>query len=140
VSVPTDVAADVVSAFLASFESGDADRIAAFVTYDFVNEHLSELGSSCAGADQYRSRLAGFLASFADRRYAVGEQLVGESTPTGTDVVVAYRFTATFEGSAVDLPGMMWFRIVPTVHGARIGRRTDLWDSLTFLRQTGQHA
>jgi hypothetical protein len=140
VSVAPDVAADVVSAYLASFEAGDADRIASFVTYDFVNEHLSSLGSSCAGADEYRSRLPGFLESFADRRYAVGEQVIGDSTDAGTDVVVRYRFTATFEGSAVDLPGMMWFRVVDTAHGARIGRRSDLWDSLTFLQQTGQRA
>jgi hypothetical protein len=37
------------------------------------------------------------------------------------------------DGHAIDLPGVMLF----AVRADRVARRTDVWDSLTFLRQTG---
>ncbi len=52
----------------------------------------------------------------------------------GADVVARYRFEAEYEGTPIDIPGVMWFE----VRNGLIARRTDLWDSLTFLRQTGQ--
>ena len=103
------------------------------MTDDFVNEHLSELGSGCEGRDEYRRRLAGFLASFAGLRYTI-VTLAEIATPGAGDVVVRYRLQATSDGAAVDVPGVMWFE----VRDGLISRRTDLWDSLTFLRQTGQ--
>ena len=48
--------------------------------------------------------------------------------------LVDYRFTATYEGHPVEVPGVMWCSIEAGV----IVRRTDTWDSLTFLRQTDQ--
>ena len=42
--------------------------------------------------------------------------------------------SSRFEGTAIDIPGVMWF----DVSDGLVARRTDLWDSLTFLRQTGQ--
>jgi ketosteroid isomerase-like protein len=41
--------------------------------------------------------------------------------------------TGSSDGNPVDLRGVMVFDIVD----GRIARRTDYWDSLTFLRQTG---
>jgi ketosteroid isomerase-like protein len=41
--------------------------------------------------------------------------------------------TAMFEDHALDIPGVMLF----TVRDGLIAQRTDVWDSLTFLRQTG---
>lgn len=55
------------------------------------------------------------------------------ATPDAGDVVVRYRFAATYEDTPIDVPGVMWFDVVDGL----IARRTDLWDSLTFLRQTG---
>ncbi len=119
--------------YLASFATGDPDAVAGCVTDDFVNEHLSELGSGCVGRDEYRQRLAGFLSTFAGARYTI-LTLAEVSTPDAGDVVVRYRFEATYEGTPIDIPGVMWF----DVHDGLISRRTDLWDSLTFLRQTNQ--
>mgnify|MGYP001827883386 FL=1 len=121
--------ANTVTAYLASFAGADPDDIVAFVADEFVNEHLSELGSGGIGADDYRRRLPGFLATFAGARYTVLD-VAGD----GTTVVVRYKFEATFEGTDIDIPGIMWFTVVDGM----ITRRTDLWDSLTFLRQTGQ--
>lgn len=124
---------DVVRAYLASFASGDPDAVAACVTADFVNEHLSELGSGCEGRDEYRRRLPGFLSMFAPARYSI-VTLAEVVTPDAGDVVVRYRFEANYQGTPIDIPGVMWFEVRDDL----ISRRTDLWDSLTFLRQTGQ--
>ena len=130
---------EIVRAYLASFETGDPDAVAGWVTSDFVNEHLAELGSGCQGRDEYRRRLPGFLSTFAGARYSIVTLAEVAETATdadagSVDVVVRYRFEATYEGTPIDIPGVMWF----DVRGGLIARRTDLWDSLTFLRQTGQ--
>jgi hypothetical protein len=44
------------------------------------------------------------------------------------------QLEATHEGSPIAFPGVMWFEVSDRM----IARRTDLWDSLTLLRQTGQ--
>jgi len=128
-----DTGGEIVTAYLASFATGDPDAVAACVTDDFVNEHLSELGSGCEGRGEYRRRLPGFLSTFAGARYSI-VTLAEVATPGAGDVVVRYRFEATYEGTPIDIPGVMWF----DVSNGLVARRTDLWDSLTFLRQTGQ--
>ena len=125
-----DTRGEIVTAYLTSFATGDPDAVAAYVTDDFVNEHLSELGSGCIGRDEYRQRLPGFLSAFVGARYTIIS--LGEIATTG-DVVARYRFEATYDGIAIDIPGVMWFE----VRGGLISKRTDLWDSLTFLHQTG---
>lgn len=126
----------IVEDYLAAFADTDPDVIANCVTDDFVNQHLSELGSGSIGRTDYRERLPGFLSTFAGARYTIERiGLFGDAGPDG-DVVVRYRFQATVEGRPIDIPGVMWFE----VRSGRIARRTDLWDSLTFLRQTGQSA
>ena len=127
-----DSSGEIVTAYLASFATGDPDAVAACVTDDFVNEHLSELGSGCEGRVEYRRRLPGFLSTFADASYTI-VTLAEIATPDAGDVVVRYRFEATYEDTPIDVPGVMWFDVVDGL----IARRTDLWDSLTFLRQTG---
>ena len=124
---------DIVRTYLRSFANGDPDAVAACVTVDFVNEHLSELGSGCEGRDEYRRRLPDFLSTFAGARYSI-LTLAEVATPGAGDVVVRYRFEATYDGTPIDIPGVMWFE----VRDGLISRRIDLWDSLTFLRQTGQ--
>jgi ketosteroid isomerase-like protein len=124
-------ATDVVRGYLSAFAAGNPETIAAFVSEDFVNEHLSELGSGCRGRVEYLRRLPGFLETFLDRRYEIEDVVEDDS---GEAVVTRYRFTATFEGIEIDIPGAMWFE----VRNGLLLRRTDLWDSLTFLRQTGQ--
>ncbi len=124
----------VVSGYLGAFTRNDPDSIAAYVSEGFRNEHLSELGSSCVGRLEYRRRLPHFLAAFADRRYSIVDA-VDQTRDSCTEVAVRYRFEATYEGQQIEIPGVMWF----SVRDGLITKRIDTWDSLTFLRQTGQH-
>ena len=124
----------LASSFLASFDAGDADRIAAHVTEDFVNEHASALGTGCAGRAEYRARLDGFLASMPGLRYVAGDPIV-----EGARVALPYDLHArgtTPDGAdvPVHVRGVMLLRF----DGALIAERLDVWDSLTYLRQTGQ--
>lgn len=118
----------VVEGYLAALSAADVDRVVEHVADDFHNEHTSSLGSSSHGRDEYRSRLPGFLAQFAGLQYEVIDTIV-----EGHRAAVRYRLTANFDGHPLDIPGVMLF----DVRDGRITRRTDVWDSLTFLRQTG---
>lgn len=122
------------AAYLHAFASGDADAVAAFVTEGFVNDHASALGSGCVGRAEYRRRLPGFLASMPGLRYEPGPPIADGDrvaapydlhatgrTPDGTDVPVHVR-------------GVMLLRF----EGDLIAERLDVWDALTYLRQTGQ--
>jgi ketosteroid isomerase-like protein len=113
---------------LAAFGTGDPERIAALVTDDFVNEHASALGAGCVGRDEYRQRLPSFLSSMPGLRYEV-EQIVA----AGDTVAAPYVLIATSDGSPVRLRGVM----VIEIRDGLIAKRTDYWDALTFLRQTG---
>jgi steroid delta-isomerase-like uncharacterized protein len=119
----------VVRSYLAAFAAADPDTIASHVTEDFLNQHTSALGDPCEGRDEYRRRLPGFLARLPGVRYDV-EDVVAD----GTRVVAAYVISGTAEGVPFSLRGTMWFE----VRDGLIARRTDYWDSLGFLRQTGQ--
>ena len=126
-------AVDVVTSYLRSFSGNDPDAIAAHVSDGFRNEHQSELGTGCVGRDEYRRRLPHFLESFIDRVYSI-DDIVVEKRESVKEVVVRYRFEATYGEQRVEIPGVMWF----SVREGQIVRRVDTWDSLTFLRQTGQ--
>ena len=118
---------ELTLSYLASFAGGDPDAIAAHVAPGFVNEHASALGRGSVGAEEYRSRLPGFLATLPGLRYDVESVIAA-----GDRVVVQYRLTATSDDHPIDVRGVM----VVDVHDGLITRRTDYWDSLTFLRQT----
>ncbi len=121
--------------YLASFRGGSPATIAAHVSEGFRNQHLSALGTGSDGREEYLRRLPDFLSAFTDRAYAVDDVL--DRPGAGDDeaeVVVRYRFTATYDGQRIDIPGVMWFRVA----GGQIVERVDVWDSLTFLVQTGQ--
>lgn len=118
----------VVDEYLHALSAGDAGRVLACVTDDFRNEHTAALGSSSAGRAEYAARLPGFLAQFAALQYEVTG-----AVSEGDETVVRYRLTANFDGHPIDIAGVMWF----VIRNDLIARRTDVWDSLTFLRQTG---
>jgi ketosteroid isomerase-like protein len=120
--------ASVARSYLASFAGGDPDVIAGHVAGGFVNEHASALGRGSTGGEEYRSRLPGFLASLPGLRYDVASVIAD-----GGRVAVEYRLTATSDGHPIDVRGAM----VLDVADGLITRRTDYWDSLTYLRQTG---
>ena len=113
--------------YLRALSNADADAATALVTEGFVNEHTSEIGTGVVGRDAYAERLPGFLAQFAALQYEVINTIV-----EGDRVAIRYRMTANFEGHPIDIPGVMLFDI----DDGLIARRTDVWDSLTFLRQT----
>jgi ketosteroid isomerase-like protein len=119
---------DRVTEYFAALSAHDVDRIVACVTDDFVNEHTSALGSTSSGRDVYRGRLPGFLGQFEGLRYQVVDTIV-----EGERAAVRYRMSATYEDHALDIPGVMLF----VTREGLIAQRTDVWDSLTFLRQTG---
>lgn len=121
--------AEVARGYVEAFATGDADAVASKVTEAFVNEHTSALGSGVLGRDAYRERLPGFLGAFDGLRYEIERILTDNNT-----VTVPYRMLAMHDGQQVDLRGVM----VIDVEGDLVARRCDYWDSLTFLRQTGQ--
>ncbi|HEX7095944.1 MAG TPA: nuclear transport factor 2 family protein [Acidimicrobiales bacterium] len=121
--------AEVARSYVESFATGDPDRVAGWVTDDFVNEHTAALGTGCVGRDEYRSRLPQFLATFAGLRYDV-EQVVADDGRAA----VAYTMRATHDGHPVELRGVMWI----VVRDGRVAKRTDYWDALTFLQQVGR--
>lgn len=117
-----------VEQYLSALSSGDIDAVVKLVTDDFHNEHTSTLGSSSTGRDTYRQRLPGFLAQFAALQYEVIDIIAEDDR-----AAARYRLTANFDGHPLDIPGVMLFEI----RDGLVARRTDVWDSLTFLRQTG---
>lgn len=121
-------ARSVAEAYLRALSSADVDRVVSLVTADFVNEHTSELGSSLVGRDAYAERLPGFLAQFAALQYEIVDTITD-----GDRAAIRYRMTANCGGHPIDIPGVMLFHVVDGL----VARRTDVWDSLTFLRQTG---
>jgi steroid delta-isomerase-like uncharacterized protein len=120
--------ADVARSYLASFAGGDPDAIAAHVAPGFVNDHASALGSRSVGRDEYRRRLPDFLERFPGLRYDV-RQVIAD----GPAVAAAYVMAATSDGHPIEVRGVMLFDVTDGL----ITARTDYWDSLTFLRQTG---
>jgi ketosteroid isomerase-like protein len=125
--------AEVCLGYLAAFATGDPEAVAAYVTDDFVNEHLAALGSGCEGRDEYRRRLPGFLAMMAGLRYDVADPQ-RDVIAQDDRVCIGYKLHAVVDGTPVQVPGVMRF----DVRGDRIARRIDCWDSLVFQRQIGQ--
>ncbi len=113
-------------AYVAALNAHDPDATAQLVTEDFVNEHTSALGVSCAGREEYRSRLPGFFAQMPGLRYEIDEVLIERDR-----AVVAYVLTARPEGHCVRVQGV--FRLV--IDGDLVARRVDYWDGLDYLRQ-----
>jgi len=120
--------AQICTAYLQAFATGEPDRITACVTDDFVNEHTAALGSGCVGKDEYAKRVPGFLASMPALRYEI-EDIVAE----GDRVCAAYTLHAHVNERDIAIRGMMRFR----VRDGFIAHRTDYWDSLVFQRQAG---
>ena len=117
----------VVRAYLDAFSTGDADRIAAHVTDDFVNEHTAGLGAGCVGRAVYHERLRGFLADMAGLRYEIEDLLVD-----GERGAAFYTMTASWQGTVpISIRGVQRL----AVHDGLICHRTDYWDSAVFLAQ-----
>ena len=117
---------DVALSYLKSFSTGDPDAVADHVTENFRNNQVGLIGDGCQGRDVYRERLKGFLATFQDLRYTA-EKVIDKDD----DVAVAYRMTATEQGRALDIRGVM----IITVADGKVAVRSDYWDGLTYQNQ-----
>ena len=125
----TEGTRSVAASYLASFASGDPAAVAAHVTDDFSNQHTSALGSPSHGKEAYLERLAEFLATFSGLTYETTD-IVAE----GDRAAAAYVMRARVDGTPIEIQGIMRL----TIRDGLIDRRIDYFDSLTFLRQTGQ--
>ena len=96
---------------------------------DFSNRHTSALGSPSQGKATYLERLSDFLTTFSGLTYEAVDIVV-----EGDRAVAAYVMRAEVDGTPIEIQGVMRL----TVRGGLIERRVDYFDSLTFLRQTGQ--
>jgi ketosteroid isomerase-like protein len=110
-----------VEAYLDALNAHDADRIAACVAPDFVNEHTSAGAVSRFGRAEYRAALDGFLAEFADLRYEPENFIVD-----GPNCAVPYRMTARLRERALDVRGVF---VLVVDEAGLITKRTDYWDS-----------
>lgn len=119
----------VVVGYLDALNAHDADRVAACVAEDFVNEHTSALGHSRRGRAEYRRALEGFLADFGDLRYELEDVLVD-----GDRAAVPYRMSFALR-SAGDAPVAVRGVFVFTVRDGLVAHRTDYWDSGEVQRQ-----
>ena len=119
---------EVVTAYLASFATGDPDAILAHVSEDFENIHTSALAEPSSGRATYRERLPEFLNEFDGVNYQVVETFV-----EGNRVAAAYILRANYHDSPIKIQGMFRF----LVSEGLIAKRVDYFDSLSFLKQTG---
>jgi ketosteroid isomerase-like protein len=114
--------------YLDSFSEGDPDIVAALVTEDFINDQVGLLGARFQGRSLYRDRLDGFLNRFQGIRYKA-EQVIAE----GENLAVVYTLTAMEDKSPIVIRGVM----VITIKGNLIKKRSDYWDGLNYLAQSG---
>lgn len=117
---------EAVTAYLEALNAHDADRIAACVSADFVNEHTSSGGVSRTGRAAYRAALDEFLDEFVDLHYEPEQVLVD-----GSRCAVPYRMTAVLHGRPLDVRGVF---VLVVDEAGLIGRRTDYWDSAQVPR------
>lgn len=126
--------AALARSYLASFGTGDADAIAAHVAEGFVNDHASALGSGCVGRAEYRRRLPGFLASLPGLRYETAEPIIDGDRVAAPYTLHAEDTTPDGAAAPVTIRGVMLLRY----EGDLVAERLDVWDALTYLRQTGR--
>ena len=120
--------AKICASYLASFATADANKVAAHVATNFINEHTSALGSGCIGKDEYLRRLPGFMSSMPDLSYEV-EQISAD----GAHVWAAYTLKAKINGNQIAIRGAMHFEVINDL----IAKRVDYWDSQVFKQQAG---
>ncbi|MEV7010802.1 nuclear transport factor 2 family protein [Streptosporangium sp. NPDC051022] len=124
-------ATQVARGFLDALNTGDPDRIAAWVTEDFHNEKAAVLGTGLHGRKAYRARLPEFLARFTELHYEIEELLVQENR-----AAVAYRMRCTYrtpQGGSVPVSIRGMFRLA--MRDGLVAHRVDYWDGEDFRRQ-----
>jgi hypothetical protein len=124
----------VVRSYFESFALADPDKIASFVSIDFMNEHTSALGSNCVGRDEYRARLPGFLQDMSGLRYEIENLVIDHEAG---HAAAFYTMSARWQG---EMPfSVRGAQRLVVVEGL-ITHRTDYWDSAVFLTQADESA
>jgi len=119
-----------VTAYLDALNAHDADRIAACVAENFVNEHTTAGAVSRHGRTAYRAALEDFLADFADLTYDV-EQLIVDGARAAATYRMSFRMVSA-GGRPVSVRGVFVFTMADD---GLIAHRTDYWDSGEVRRQ-----
>jgi predicted ester cyclase len=119
---------DIALKFLESFSSGHPNAVVSHVSEDFQNNQISILGDNCTGREAYRKRLVGFLSGFHNLRYQPNKIIAEEN-----DVAIAYTMNFEENERPIEIQGVM----ILTMENDLISVRTDYWDGLSYLRQTG---
>ena len=119
---------DIALKYIESFSSGDPNAIVSHVAEDFQNNQISILGDDCTGRDAYRKRLVGFLAGFRDLRYST-DKIIAEDN----NIAIAYTMKFEENNRPIEIQGVMLL----TIEEGLITVRTDYWDGISYLRQTG---
>ena len=122
------MSADISTSYLRSFSSGDPIVVANHVTDDFENNQMGVFGESIKGKTAYIQRLKPFLAKFKDLRYSTSN-IIAEAEK----VALAYDMTCSVDEHPIRMQGVMMI----TISDGLIRERSDYWDGLSFLRQTG---
>ena len=122
------MSADISTSYLRSFSSGDPIVVANHVTDDFENNQMGVFGESIKGKTAYIQRLKPFLAKFKDLRYSTSNIIAD-----GEKVALAYDMTCSVDEHPIRMQGVMMI----TISDGLIRERSDYWDGLSFLRQTG---
>ena len=122
------MSADISTSYLRSFSSGDPIVVANHVTDDFENNQMGVFGGSIKGKTAYIQRLKPFLAKFKDLRYSTSN-IIAEAEK----VALAYDMTCSVDEHPIRMQGVMMI----TISDGLIRERSDYWDGLSFLMQTG---
>ncbi len=116
--------------YIDALNAADIDRIAACVTDDFHNEHITVSGQSLRGRDAYRERLKGFLADYREMTYTVEHLLID-----GPAIALAYRMAYQWHGATPPRPVATRGLFLFEVEDGLIAHRIDYRDSADARRQ-----
>ena len=119
---------EIALSYLNAFSSGNPDAVASHVSEDFENNQVGLLGTGCKGRKVYRRKLVDFLTTFQNIRYTP-EDFIDD----GDRVAVAYRMNAEDNSRPIEIHGVMMI----TISNGLISVRSDYWDGLSYLKQTG---
>jgi steroid delta-isomerase-like uncharacterized protein len=122
--------------YLASWNTGDLDKVISFFTEDCVYENLPR-GQSYRGKDELKTWGKGVFDAIPDFKLDVKSLFVSDDW-----AACEWVMSGTQTGSAPDLPATgKSFSVrgstIVQLRDGKIARNTYYWDLATFLRQLG---
>jgi steroid delta-isomerase-like uncharacterized protein len=133
--MPSSARADdqaVVQAWLAAWNSHNTDTFVGIFTENAVFEHVP-LNSVSRGPEEIRAFAQFVFTALPDLKITILN-----SSAKGGDVTIEWLFSATDKGFyGTGKPFAVRGVTVIELHGTKIVRASDYWDSATILRQVG---